>query len=136
MANLSRNSEIKVEVNGVNINPPLEWFDVGILATFDSQTQANITTEQFTFVLESYTAIKQHIAGGLTGSTVGIFEGIPFSLTAYNQDNQYLAFNGFIDLYNNAQINDTTGRIEASIKKINGLNTFADQLEGLDYGFL
>jgi hypothetical protein len=129
-------SRVKFEINGQPANAPKDWQDVEVLATFDNEnTQANISTDQFTFVLEEAAKIRQHLAGGLTGG-FGIFEGIQFKMMAYNNTSAYTAFNGFIDLADEFENDLQNAVVRAKIKKSNGLNSLQEQLESLSYGYL
>jgi hypothetical protein len=135
MAFLGKNTNLSIKLNGKGLTPPKEWEDLSVLATFDEEVQANISTEEFTFILESYQELKSHLSQGLNG-TKGIFEGVPFNIEAVNKDGSISAFDGFVDMSQNVQVDDTNGEILARIKKSNGLNSLSDRLEAIDWGFL
>lgn len=135
MAFLGKHTNVSIKLNGRNLNPPKEWEDITVLATFDEEVQPNITTEEFTFILDAYTEIKNHIALGVN-SDKGIFEGVPFDIEAFNNTGSISAFKGFVDLSEGAEINDTLKQISARVKKSNGLNSLSDRLESIDWGFL
>ena len=127
--------DIRFQLNGVDVNPPREWEDVQILATFDNEaTQANITTDKFSWVNENAVAINDWIAGGLTGATPGIFEGMPLRIQIFNQDNTFNAFKGMIDFNDFTIISPV--EVEAQVKKQSGLNELSDRLEGITFGLL
>lgn len=136
MTTLGKSANLSFQLDGKGINAPIEWQDIEITATFDGQVQANITSDKFTFVLDSYTAIKQRIAGGLNGSTVGIFEGMDFDISALSTEGQLSVFQGFLDMQDGMSIDDENGRIECSIKKLSGINTLSERLETIDFGYL
>jgi len=134
MANLSKNAELSFTLNNQSIDYPLNARDVQILATFDNEaTQANITTESFEFTLEEAEKIRQYIIDGMN-SGAGIFEGMPFDITTYNQSNQYLAFKGYLDLSDG--FIDTETNVLCNIKKSNGLNSLDEKISALTFGYL
>lgn len=135
MAFLGKNTNVSIKLNGKGLTPPKEWEDLSVLATFDEEVQANISTDEFTFILESYQELKNHLAQGLTGFN-GVFEGVPFNIEALNQNGTIEAFNGFVDMSQDVKIDDENGEILARIKKSNGLNSLSDRLEAIDWGFL
>ena len=127
---------LKFFINNQQSNAPIEWEDINILATFDNEsTQANITTDQFTFVREEAEAILDYIAQGLSGGS-GIFEGLPFEIQQYNQNSIYNSFKGFLDLTNEFEYLQSQGRVKAKIIKESGLNSLQDRLSALSYGYL
>lgn len=125
---------------GNKIAPPIEHLGLQIKATFDNENaQANIETDDFTFVNDEVAAIQAYIKGGLTGSTPGIFEGPPFSIELSNSLSKYNAFEGF--LYDYRFIDGKTSytdplKIKAKIRKSEGLNNLDEQLKSLTYGYL
>lgn len=136
MAEIGKSANIDFFFDNKRISPPTEWQDISIEASFDNEEiQANITIENFTFILDAYTRLKEHILGGI-GNGVGIFEGLPFNIVAAGTDNSITAFNGFVDLQDDAKINDELGYIEATIKELNAINSFNDRLSALSFDFL
>lgn len=136
MATPSKSAHLNFYINGQQVQPATEWQDLSILATFEEgNPQANITTEQFTFILDAYTKIKEHIASGLTGG-IGVMEGLPFDIAATSTQGNLDVFKGFIDTQNDLFINDTLGQIEANIKKLDSLNTLNDRLSGTTFDYL
>ena len=131
----SKYNETVIKLNGKTLQVPREFFDVAIKASFDQNPQANLTTDAFTFILDAAKEIQNHIDGGLN-SGVGIFEGMPLTISATGSNNSIAVFNGILDLQDSANINNELGQIEAKIKQDNGLNNLEDQIEALDFGFL
>ena len=131
----SKYNETVIKLNGKTLHVPREFFDVTLKASFDQNPQANLTTDSFTFLLDAAKEIQSHIAGGLK-SGVGIFEGMPITISANGSNNSIAVFNGILDLQDSANINNELGQIEAKIKQDNGLNNLEDQIEALDFGFL
>lgn len=127
-------SSLNISLAGQSLTPPPNWLDIGVLATFENELQASITVQEFEFVLDSYTELKQHIANGLLSGT-GIFDPVPFQIDVFSSIGNYLAFEGGINLAE-AKINDTEGRILAPLAKEMGLNTLDDRLSGITYGLL
>lgn len=131
MALLSKNTELLFTVNGKDLQPPTEWQGISVNAQFDNgQPQGSVTTTEFTFILDAYTELKQHIASGF------IFEGIDFEIQSYNEDTSLTSFKGFIDLVQSAVINDTEGNIKAFAETLDGVPSFESRLEGLEFRFL
>ena len=88
----------KFYLDGTEIAPPLDWQGIEITASFENDaTQANITIDNFTFVLDEAKKILDHIDTGLSGG-LGIFEGLPFEMRINNATDSYNAFEGYLDL--------------------------------------
>ena len=122
------------KLNGSVVFPPQDWSGISILATFDDNGgQANISTEEFTFVNENAVTIRNYILGGITGTSVGIFEGLPFSIELQN-GTSYNAFDGFLDLNEFVEIDPV--HVKCKIKKDQGLNALSDRASGLTYRYL
>jgi hypothetical protein len=112
-------------LNNIEINPPLEWQGVQIMATFDnSSVQANITTDEFTFVNEEAESIQAWL------DQFGYFVGMPFVI----QYKSFVAFNGFLDFTSFKQIEK--GRVQCKLRKFNGLNTLDDRSRANSDGYL
>ncbi len=124
-----------ININGKQLNPPKGFFDVGVKASFGENIQANLTTEEFTFILEAYQEIIDWIAQGQNNG-VGIFEGVPFSIINSDSTNNATIFKGIIDLQNNASIQPNLKQINAKLRQDESLNQLDELLEPLDYGYL
>ena len=136
MASPGEKGQFKFYISGQQLDAPVEWQDIEILATFDNESQqANITTEQFTFVLDEASEIAQHIENGMSGG-VGIFEGLPFEITTFNALSSFNSFKGYLDLSDEFEELQAAGKVKAKIKKAGGLNALEDRLSALTYGYL
>lgn len=136
MAALGKSANVRVLLAGQEIFPPVDWFDISVKASFENgNVQANVTSEQLEFIFDAYTKIKDHVANGMNGG-VGIFEGIDLQIDASSTLGSINTFKGFVDLQDNMVIDDENGSVLANIKRYDGSNTLADQLEGLDYAYL
>ena len=124
-----------ITLNGKQVSIPSNFFDVGVKASFGEEIQANLTTEKFTFVLDAYDELINWIKDGRTGG-VGIFEGVPCTISKSDDGQNVTVFNGIVDLQEGATIRENLGQIEARLKQDDGLNTLSDLLEPLDYGYL
>jgi hypothetical protein len=122
-------------INGKTLAVPREFFDVGVKASFGANIQANLTTEEFTFILDAYTEVTDWINKGRSGG-VGIFEGIPISMTHGNALNNVSVFKGTIDLQAGTNIQPNLRQVQAQLRQDESLNQLADLLEPLDYGYL
>ncbi len=125
----------QVVLNGKVIAVPKEFFDVGVKASFGENIQANITTEEFTFVLDAYQEILNWIRDGRSGG-VGIFEGIPMSIVASDASINQTVFKGILDLQEGTEIQENLKQIKCRIRQDDSLNALDQLLEPLDFGYL
>ena len=123
---------IEIILNGDNSSAIQELHDLEILASVErGNVNASITTEQLTLVNEYAELVRNYIAGGVNGTTNGIFEGLPLQI----QENGVNVFDGYLDFLNDFEIvNPTT--VLSRIKKHDGNNNFLDRANGLTFGFL
>lgn len=119
------------KINGIQINAPLEWGDIDVQAEFTEKNETNISLDNFIFVNESAQIIKDHITGGMTGQTFGIFEGLDFSIEV---ENSTLIFEGFIDVSSITVLDDC--KVQCSIKKLDNQNTLYELLASNTFGYL
>ena len=100
MSDLSINSEARFLLDGVKQNAPLEWEDIKIVADYQNNSiQPSLAIEEFSFPLESRDSINKWISDGLSNG-VGIFEGMPFQLTLFNNQQVEEDFKAFLDFTN------------------------------------
>jgi len=122
-------------IAGQLVNPPKDWLDTEILATFENGSpEANITSSEMIFVNEEAVFIRNWITNGLTGG-VGIFEGIPFKIQMLNSSSTFDSFEGFLDLSDDFT-EETPVQVKCKIKKIAGVVSFSERIEGLTYNYL
>ena len=122
------------KLNNSVVNPVKEWEAIQVLATFDQTGgEANITTEEFIFVNENAVLIRDYIAGGVSLTSFGIFEGIPFTIEIQNGSNQ-IVFDGFLDLTTYKEISPV--EVRCKVKKYTGLNSLAERSQGLTMRYL
>ena len=125
-------------INRQEVSPAVvQQEGVTVLASFENDNvQANISSEQFTFILEAYQIIKDHIDQGR------IFEPLPYKLEAVDKGNRLSIFDGQLSLYKSPEmqplssINAPTPAILATLEKKDGLNNLFDNLEAIDWDFL
>jgi hypothetical protein len=123
-------TKIRASLNGVNVNLPEEWQGLQLQASFENDNiQANIQTEEFTFVDEAREEIERHIKLGY------FYEGLPFKLQVNKGNLNYLAFEGYLDLQS-SYTKLSTDRVVSRIQKLSGLNTFGEKISGLTFGYL
>ena len=128
-------TQLQFELNGNLVNPPVEWRDIELSASFDQESiQANIDIESFTFVNQVKRAVDNWIASGLNNG-VGIFEGMPFKITAINSGAPLTIFDGHLDLTNELQIISPV-KLSAKIAKDNALNSLNDLTQANSFSFL
>jgi hypothetical protein len=136
MSNLSINAEAKFLLDGVKLNAPLEWEDIEIVAEYENDSiQPSLAVEEFVFPLEAREAINEWIARGLTNG-VGIFEGMPFQLTLFNNQPIQENFKAFIDFTNGYQDLPEDGKVNIGIIPNFSLDNFFEQIEGTTFGYL
>ena len=123
---------IEIILNGDNSSAVKELHDLEILASVErGNVNASITTEQLTLVNEYAELVRNYIAGGVNGTSNGIFEGLPLQI----QENGVNVFDGYLDFLNDFEIiNPTT--VLSRIKKHDGNNNFQDRANGLTFGYL
>lgn len=129
----------KFKINGSVKPAPRNWKDVEVLATFDnSSAQANITTNELSFVNQTAREIIDYIQGGANGTTNGIFEGLPLEITvsennAFNLSPQQV-FDGLIKTTEANIISPV--EIEVGIEDKRGLDKLEFVSQGLTFGLL
>ena len=124
-----------VILNGKTVDIPKDFFNVGVKASFGENIQANITTDEFTFILSAYREIIDWIEAGRSGG-VGIFEGIPISIIKSSGLNNQAIFKGILDLQDDTIVQPNLKQVKARIRQDDSLNALDQLLEPLDYGFL
>lgn len=124
-----------VTLNGEQVLIPKDFFDVTVKASFNENVQANLTTEEFTFILDGYEKINKWISDGLNGG-VGIFEGMPMTISKSNVFNNETVFTGILDLQAGAVIKENLKEVDVRIRQDNNLNSLSELIEPLDFGYL
>ena len=140
---MAGNDSITFQIDKQERGDPTNWESVEILATFDNRNnQANITTTNLEFVNEAAQYIADSFRSGLSGG-LGAFEGPDLDIFAVDKDGFFQAFQGFIDFtkdYKESNFikQDKTKPLKTSvgIKKLNGLNTLNDIMEGVTFGLM
>lgn len=136
MSTPSKKADLSFYLGQSQVNAPIEWQDIDILATFDNDSvQANITTDEFTFTNNEAQIIKDWISQGEIGG-LGIFEGMPFNIVASNNLSNKNIFSGYLNLSDGLIINNSDKRVKSNIFKQNGLNSLEDRISALSYGYL
>tara|TARA_R110000751_G_scaffold46884_3_gene105086 strand:+ start:6944 stop:8716 length:1773 start_codon:yes stop_codon:yes gene_type:complete len=136
MSDLSINSEARFLLNGVQINAPLEWQDIQIVAEYEEGSiQPSLAIEEFSFPLEARDLVNKWISDGLMNG-VGIFEGMPFQLTLFNNQQLQEEFKAFLDFTNGYKDFPEDGKVDVSVIKDDSLDNFFEQVEGTTYGYL
>lgn len=136
MADLSKNTEARFTLDGQSFNAPIDWEDITIEANYENDSiQPSITAKDFQFPLESREFINDWIQNGLNGG-VGIFEGIPFDITLFNNQQVQENFKSFIAFTEGYTDFLEDGVVETSIIKDDGLDQLFDKMEATTYGYL
>lgn len=128
-------TKLTISLNGDNSSQVRELHDIELLATFENgNAQANISITEFEFVNDFAQDVRTWIDNGLS-SGLGIFEGIPLSVTINGASPNYLAFDGFLDMTDEFEIVNPT-LVKGKIKKDSGLQNLDDLASGLTFQFL
>jgi len=136
MSNISKNTEIKFLLNNQQFNAPIEWEELEIEANYENgAVQPNLVIEEFQFPLEARQAILQWIRNGLTGG-VGIFEGMSFQMTLFNNQSTQENFISYLDFTNGYKDLLEDQRVNVSLIKKDGLDSFEEKLAATTYGYL
>jgi hypothetical protein len=126
-----RNPKYSFYLNGELITNPIEWQEIQVLATFDTDAvQANVSTSEITFALDASKKILQWVEDG----SFGIFEGIPFDIIVTNGNESTTVGKYIIDFSTYRVLED--GKIVASFSFADGLNQIAERLEATTFGWL
>jgi len=135
MADLSRNAEIRVLINGQAETGLTEWNDIEIVANYENDNvQPSLSIESFNFKLNARKLINEWVADGMT-TGVGIFEAIPFEIQVFNQQ-LTKSFKGYLDFTKDFKDFQDDGNLAISVFKAKSLDNFFGQIEGLTYGYL
>ena len=136
MSDLSINTEGRYKLNGQQLNAPIGWSDIRIKASYEGDnTQPSLDIEEFTFPLEARDIVNKWISDGLING-VGIFEGMPFDITLFNNQAIQHSFKSFIDFTNGYKDFKEDGKVSVSVIRDNSLDAFFDRLGGTSYGYL
>ncbi len=135
MAIISVNTELDIKIDGKNFQVPREYFDFSVKVTYGDNEQPNISFTELTLIGDARLYILDWIKNGLTGG-VGIFEGIPITLSVRSKGSSLEVFNGLLDLQDNLIIDDDNGQLTVNLKQDNALNNLEDLVSPLDYSFL
>ena len=130
MTMLSKNARLRVTLDSVEGDAPIEWEDIAIDANFQEDLiEPIINIESFTFTNKQAEQIRGHINSGR------IFEGIPFRLDSYNLNTSYNAFNGYVNCANGVEILDNT-TVKANIQLANNIQSVKDRMSGITMSYL
>ena len=122
--------KLKTFLDNQEVQAPEELLDIKLLATFDNDaTQANIEAQTLTFTGAGRQAILNHVDQGY------FFEGMPFRFQLQKGAQQFLAFDGMLNL-NNEYAEFDTDRVQAKMQKLDGLNTLNERLSALTFDLL
>jgi hypothetical protein len=136
MSDISKNTAIQVLLNGLPALGLIEWNDVSITADYSGDNvQPHLTIDAFDFSGEARLLIKEWVANGLNGG-VGIFEGMPFQITLFNNTVLKENFTAYLDFTNDFAEFTDDGKLSVSLIKDKGLNNFFNQIDSLTYGYL
>jgi len=135
MADISKNTEIRVLLDGQVEEGLIEWKNIEITANYeDDNVQPSLSIDNFNFKLNARQKILNKIEAGLTGGT-GIFEGMPFEIQIFNQTTSR-SFKGYLDFTKGFQDFQEDQNLSVSIMKSKGLDNFFNQIDNLTYGYL
>jgi len=139
-------TNISFKLLGKPSKGPIDWGKITIQGSFlheaddgrsVNSVQPNITTDEFTFVLDDFIAINAWIEEARTKQLKGIFEGPCFDIVAEDKriNEDFQAFKGYLDLVELMRI-EFPGKLTTKIKETDGLNSFGERARGLTYQVL
>ena len=127
---LAKNANLRFLLNDVEVTPPKNWEEVGVLATFENgEVEANITIDEFEFGLDARKIVKDHIANG------NIFIGIRFQIQIFDLTRVETKFDGYLDV-KTAIVNDERGFVRLRIQKPESIDGLNDRLAALNWDYL
>jgi hypothetical protein len=127
------------KINGAEVDAPRNWQDIEVLATFDrASVQANISTTEFSFVNKAARIIIDHIEGGYSGLTNGIFEALNVEVSV-SEDAVFglptqTVFKGVIDTARTQII--APNEVNTFFIDKRGIDKLESKSEGLTFGLL
>lgn len=132
MSDISKNTESKFLLNGIQYNAPIEWQDAEIVADYvNDNIQPSLSTSEYIFPLEARKAVLDWFNGPLGG-----FEGMPFELILYNNLVQQESFKSFLDFTEGYQELLQDGRVIVNTVKEDGIDDFYSKLGSITFGYL
>ena len=81
----------KYKLQGNDIDSPVDWRGVKLVADFKGNVQPKLSIESLAFVNESLEPIRKHIDQGR------IFEGMDLSIEVADEENNLTTFDGLLD---------------------------------------
>ncbi len=129
-------TKIKFYLNEVEVNPPLNWREIGIELNFDKDKESQagrLTITDFEFVRENSDIINKWITDGLN-SGVGVFEGIPFRVEVIRNGVIEVPFNGYADLTQAAKFSPNRSTLRAI--DLNGIDSLNDKIDSFTFEHL
>lgn len=86
------------KIAGQSFTPFVNWRDSEVVASKDNAaTELNITITNVEFVNAAAKWIRDYVAGGVTGTTPGVFEGPKFEMVVQDLNNQLTTFMGCLN---------------------------------------
>lgn len=132
----SVNTKLDFVLNGVSQNAPAELTDIETQASFDDDgVQASITTTAFRFVNTNAGKSSNVIRDWISNDNPGIFHGIPFVIKGYNNQNNIISFDGWVNPADNIEYLED-GSTQANIVKKDNIDELNLRLEALTFGYL
>lgn len=112
----------------VAVKPPQEWKNIEIENVFDG-TGDRLSTGSFTWVDDVALKLTEYLENGITGTSNGILEGLPYKVTYECDGTSYTVVNACINLASSETEFDYCDIVKAPIKETGNkdfLNTRAD----------
>jgi hypothetical protein len=133
--------ELGYKINGATAATPKNAGEIKLISDWENNEdgiqEAEVSTNLLQLVLEDARVISDHVSGGLTGTSQGIFEGIPYKIDLHDLTNKTQAtiLDGYVDLADEATF-ISCDEIEASVKKRRNLDWLTDRADGISFGYL
>lgn len=131
-------SKIQTLISGQPVNPPDDWQNNTIHASFGTDSsQPQIETDRFEYTVDGAAKIISHKDNG------DIFERLPCQQVYTQNDDSYLALDGYFDVSDGyEELDPTWGSIErpnrvlVKFKQDSSVSNFLDQINGVSFGSL
>jgi hypothetical protein len=93
-------AQLEFFLDGELINPPMNHAEAEVEFSFENDSpSASLSVNQFEFVRENVTKIKNWIDGGLDGTTPGLMEGMPLEIILNcEKEGNLKLFQGYLNL--------------------------------------
>lgn len=123
-----KNTRIRHYLNNNQVDDPLD--EIEVEAHFGTNVQALVALSRFVFTNEEAQTIKSWFDAG------NAFKGLPYKIETYNDTNNLVALNGYLNPATIEDSIDFNNRLSISLVKDDGLEKLETQLSALTFTLL